>query len=618
MNGAAFQKDHNPAERQSPEMSCNPDQPITSLQVQHVTALYDLVNDNARQKKDEWRVRENAENQELLGNKESFMHKLQEYSHRGTDELISIAIRANDGSLDDLLVAACKRYTECGWNDFNDWSHSVCHNYEKHTPGVASSVLSFPGVRPAATELYNEVIRRAAEAGLGCTPRMLHGVMQYAFELVTAENFANPWEYKPEGLRNERINALLERNEPDLALFCRSASPRELVATALQRELPARIPRQLLELYYQEEQTSERRDAIAQHIARTRHYYNLPTSAEDSAVSVPEIAEQLDNLLAAAAAPVLPGIYVDVDGTLIQKERTGAERLSDIGVAVRALFAEPGHLTIVTGGDPESATARLRELGFPECVLPVQSKQTLVGKRVELLIDDTPSEAQSLRAEREYGASSYGNHEVVNTLMRMDPCRVLPRYQTALAEHNASISLDNTGALPEARKSTQRSDATEHSTHQTDQQDTGQDIGTVRFYESMFSGGVPIHSGREWQSMSTGQIADRFIAAAFAIQRLQEAYRNEMLSAHDSKNPIKRWIDTTLRGWKAPEVSTVSGIASEIGERCKDLSDWMARNQGSKFYCDSDMGDYIRKPLVVAELIRSRLQPPLLSVPARS
>ena len=77
------------------------------------------------------------------------------------------------------------------------------------------------------------------------------------------------------------------------------------------------------------------------------------------------------------------GIYVDVDGTLIQNNKLN-QPLMDY------LMSTINNVTIFTNGDIKSKTEELRNLRVPEKFLPVKAKDQYRGKLLEKVFDDQP------------------------------------------------------------------------------------------------------------------------------------------------------------------------------------------------------------------------------------
>jgi len=104
----------------------------------------------------------------------------------------------------------------------------------------------------------------------------------------------------------------------------------------------------------------------------------------------------------------MPGIYVDVDGTLHHgKDYETGEPAGITEIAqeyVLKKIEEGVSVTVFTGGSPEEAAKRLEEAGADKRLLKVESKKGYIGKTLEVLVDDTPPERQGFRARTHYAS----------------------------------------------------------------------------------------------------------------------------------------------------------------------------------------------------------------------
>lgn len=358
-------------------------------------------------------------------------------AHHKLDSLIGRIIRNNDdGLLNPLLRCALQKWavSENG-RGYLDWSHSVCHQFEKcsEIKGSKESVLDFPELREEVTALVNEAGRRAVEAGdAACFPRLLQGIVFFNLRETVPQAIDEPMLYKPEILSDRELGRLLFE-EPVLAAFCRAQTMREfidqVIVIAGEREINFRcswLPLELLEAA----ETSDNRGVMAEYFARTY---------ASSRCSHIEASKVLDNVRAAREAKEsCPGVFVDVEGTLLSWGSEGPT-LTGTAKALMALCPAEKTMTIITGGDVEELSAALRSAGLPERFLPVRSKKDFYGKRLEVLIDDTAPEIQGLSAGKWVRPSSW----YAGPIVEADPFGTVELYKASKGKRAIDLTSED-------------------------------------------------------------------------------------------------------------------------------------------------------------------------------
>ncbi len=114
-----------------------------------------------------------------------------------------------------------------------------------------------------------------------------------------------------------------------------------------------------------------------------------------------KIAKNLSEDIRKTAGATVEGLFVDVGGTLIQKDAEEELELSIRVLDMMAKAIEAGRIvTVFTGGSPEAATEQLRQMGLDMRYLPVRSKSEFRGKVLEEVIDDALPEFHGFTTEK--------------------------------------------------------------------------------------------------------------------------------------------------------------------------------------------------------------------------
>jgi len=110
-------------------------------------------------------------------------------------------------------------------------------------------------------------------------------------------------------------------------------------------------------------------------------------------------AEVANNLTTRISGDTVPGVFVDVDGTLLHSNSL-VPYSKDIESNLLEAMGRGIPVTVFSGGDPKVQSARLLASGADPRLAEVRSKRDYVGKRLEVLIDDTPAAVGGFGAER--------------------------------------------------------------------------------------------------------------------------------------------------------------------------------------------------------------------------
>jgi hypothetical protein len=378
------------------------------------------------------------------------------------DDLIRNALLLNQsGEYDPLIIAACAAYSRCDRGDYRHWSHAVCHNFERYDPASPQdSLLGHPALAPAVEHLLEESVNRLIEGKKeGSFGRTVKGVIKYALGHVDPAHIDEPFPSKPQCLSDERLVAVLSPHSIE-GIFCRAETPREFIegVAALKAASPDKIypPWIPLDLFaaVRTEANQEVVDAAFSRLVRDSFSQSGDAAplAPVTPSSVTELRVQRDE--AQKTTTVTPGVFIDVEGTLIVKSQDRAKgwKLTWIGNQVAML--SPGSrvpITIFTGGDPVKTTEVLQSLGFPSELLPVRSKQDFAGHHLEMLIDDTPPDVQGFAAKeviKPRWEFDFETRKLDDRLMRLEWMRLDPL--RAMARYNAEVVASPPTEVPES------------------------------------------------------------------------------------------------------------------------------------------------------------------------
>jgi ketosteroid isomerase-like protein len=303
----------------------------------------------------------------------------------------------------EIVEALVRKYIEYSHGDrarYNDaserdrlsgWAHGACHLFERY--GVGGSLLDFSENLKAATIIVDEFVKREVEAqtSSGNDERILGPIERYNNDYLKAADLDGAFPYRPASLSNPAFLDITAKEVEDVISFLRARTPREYLADIVRenKRLPITDPTATVEVLHVMEKDFS--PGVWQSYIEQHYMVN------GEKLSLSQIAENIKD--SEGAAERLEGVYVDVDGTLINgKGQLNKKLLEVLENQVRNGLV----VTVFTGGNVNEQTDRLRSLGLPDKFLPVQSKNKFKGKRLELLIDDTQPEYQGFKAEKHF------------------------------------------------------------------------------------------------------------------------------------------------------------------------------------------------------------------------
>jgi hypothetical protein len=238
------------------------------------------------------------------------------------------------------------------------YNHNVCHLFEGFGRGQPS-YLDSTATLPIAGELVNYALGKAAASGdFGCTGRIISPIID--LNLIGLEDTLDGFTFKPEIFSDANfIETISSSSEAEyissLINFCKSGSMGEF------------FPRFVQGLRAKE---------------------GLEKLADTSEVS--------------------PGVFIDVDGTLVSrsydtnKHESVYEKLASTQEYALGKLSEGLPVTVFTGGDPAEAIKNLISAEVDERLLDVRSKHDYIGRILEICVDDTAPAMQGFRAKTHY------------------------------------------------------------------------------------------------------------------------------------------------------------------------------------------------------------------------
>jgi hypothetical protein len=404
-----------------------------SLSPEQIQKISDFVVSEANKSAEDTKY-ESAK-QALLDKRESYLEQLSPTNdtrwggplldHNELDRLIGACLARNqDGEFDQVIRAACEAHLREPISR-QSWNHSVCHNFEKYPSGLLSS--------DKFLDLANRLVEQGAERALqgeGCFDRIIGGVIKYNLDRLDSVSIHSAFRFKPECLNNPEVQAMLDGNEYTRWIldFVQATTPysylmrevEDALAKAESEEVYASVSFEQL-LLIRNEENSSRIDA---YIARAYSEKKDNISA----------TEAWAGYTSAVKKEVVPGVFVDVEGTLLVGEYFKEEREvrtvlnKQLAQALDALCPSSEEVIIFTGGDTVALTEQLRSFGFPERFLPVRSKADFRGQNLQILIDDTKPQMQGFHAEAHIRPKSYDS-SAIEEFKELDPQGALAQFK---------------------------------------------------------------------------------------------------------------------------------------------------------------------------------------------
>jgi len=292
----------------------------------------------------------------------------------------------------DSLKFSVKQYGPS--NGYQAWSHSLIHLFAFHKDGLAMSIFD-TGRWDLIEKLIDTAVEGAINADhIGCTADLLYMLLRFNLSRIDSKNLNRPLPFKPNTLKKPKfIKVLAKSYKPEYKFaFCMSETQKELFISILEIELK-NGEFDILHQSMSDEKIVELINAIAPEIGKEKaeRYLSAICGTKNSNSST-----SMEKKISKAQEEI-KGVYVDVEGTLIYDDKTLNHDL------VRQLeeYRKNGKIIkAFTGADPSTMEKILKQFKELEGIItfPVLSKNDFKGKLLEVIIDDTPPEAQELRA----------------------------------------------------------------------------------------------------------------------------------------------------------------------------------------------------------------------------
>jgi hypothetical protein len=275
---------------------------------------------------------------------------------------------------------------------FQEKTHSLCHLFEGYPKRV--SFFDEPVDKKIIQKLVDESAKEAIEVQhLGCMDRILAPLMGYNLDNLDLDKLDNKEGFVIQINEKYRDNLLqvIESDEYGEDVNGRyllsSKTPRELITNLIKKG------KYFDKLISKPEQEVNLLNAVKENV--TAKEMNKYFKGENTLENLTK-----DVYLSKNAAGLVKGIYVDVDGTLINCNQHGQEDYLNEELADYLIRQKQKgkNVVIFSGGSPEKQTKRLEKVKVSDSLLPVASKDKYKGKILEVLIDDTKPEYQGFKA----------------------------------------------------------------------------------------------------------------------------------------------------------------------------------------------------------------------------
>jgi len=257
------------------------------------------------------------------------------------------------------LIAEGKSTTE----RTSSYTHSVCHLFEQYGWGNGPSYLNSAALLPVAGELVDFTLKKALDAGeFNCVSRIVHPIAK--LNLAHLERDSGIFVFKPKIMTNAEFIKNYSKSEDLsdqkwLADFCKSQNVGEFFPIYVQA---------------------------------LRKEKGLGTLTDTK---------------------VVPGVFIDVEGTMITFDRCGDldkngdreyiyKRLPTTQEYALRKLQEVIPVTVFTGGDIKDIRKNLKSAGVDKKLCKVQPKKEFLGRTLETCIDDTIPTMQGFRAKTHY------------------------------------------------------------------------------------------------------------------------------------------------------------------------------------------------------------------------
>lgn len=317
-----------------------------------------------------------------------------------------------DSKAPELMEALAEEWKNLDKNNIESFKHSLCHFFDKYRSisfinndaflikEKPRGLLSDKRWNHTTEILIKEVLSRVAEDVKRNPHGEYHGnnlgrifipLMMYNLDEVNT-NQLETFPLKPEHSFYSAVADLIEERKGArgyssnaLKEFLRASSPKDLIIRLIHSDEPLPITDEakairLLDAV-KDDVSQEEMDA---YIKKNYRVNDLPTDLETIEKNV-EAAKEAKEQLA--------GLFVDVDGTLLQEDKVNMAVLQEMEVAVKR--GTP--VIVFTGGDPEIAAEKLKALGVLGEFANVKRKADFRGKVLERVIDDTDPALQGFK-----------------------------------------------------------------------------------------------------------------------------------------------------------------------------------------------------------------------------
>ncbi len=292
------------------------------------------------------------------------------------------------------------------------WTHSACHLFENfpHVPSFLQDEKLFPAAEIIVDGMVKGVIdglttRKFEREPLGCVDRLVGGILRYNTQNASLDSINYP--FKPTSLERPEFVKMVEQDKYARSIlpFIKTKSILEMAEEVVRTQSPAELENYLTDHKFIELLPELRLRLSEQDLESALEVYSASNKEHAKGTNTTIIGGK--NILLRfnkleAVTTALDGVYIDVDGTLIEQNVcTGHELLSNIVHAYAiSRLSEGKRVVIMSGGDPAEQTAKLKSLGVDERLLPVIAKSTLKGKKLEICVDDTHPFWQGFASEQ--------------------------------------------------------------------------------------------------------------------------------------------------------------------------------------------------------------------------
>lgn len=291
---------------------------------------------------------------------------------------------------------------------FQSKSHALCHLFEGYPKD--SSFFDEPVDKNVIQKLVDGSAKESVEVQhLGCIDRILDPLMKYNLNNLDLSKLDNKdgFVVQVDEKYGDELLQLIENykfNESINAKYLLSAkTPRELIINLIKNG------KHLDRISSNPEQEVSLLNAVKKDL--TIDDLNKYFGGENTLENLTKDVNMSKN-----ATELIKGIYVDVDGTLINCNSWGSKDYLNQGLADYLIKQKQKgkNVVIFSGGSPEDQTKRLEKINVPKDLLPVISKNALKGKILEVLIDDTKPESQGFKANNYLDPKQVGDYALID------------------------------------------------------------------------------------------------------------------------------------------------------------------------------------------------------------